>query len=168
MAELKRYFLVGSDRAEYEHVYGPLTSDAADPRFVLVTEEEAEKIRKFPPGVPPRVSQDWAQVKKIREAEAEAGDFDVDLSEFEAGAEDDTSTADVKAGGDAVVAGTGTPIPPAAVSASDEDSDSDGDVEATDAAKELADEKGIDLSEVEGTGKDGKVTKADVEAADKD
>lgn len=163
MAELKRYFLVGSDRAEYEHVYGPLTSDAADPRFVLVTEEEAEKIRKFPPGVPPRVSQDWAQVKKIREAEAEAGDFDVDLSEFEAGAEDDTSTADVKAGGDQVVAGTGTPIPPAAVSASNE-----GDAGATDAAKELADEKGIDLSEVEGTGKDGKVTKADVEAADKD
>jgi pyruvate/2-oxoglutarate dehydrogenase complex dihydrolipoamide acyltransferase (E2) component len=44
-------------------------------------------------------------------------------------------------------------------------SDADQQVEATHAAEELAEEEGIDLSEVEGTGKDGKVTKPDVEAA---
>lgn len=41
----------------------------------------------------------------------------------------------------------------------------DESVEATPAAEELAAEKGIDLSSVEGSGADGKVTKADVEAA---
>ena len=38
------------------------------------------------------------------------------------------------------------------------------DVDATDSAVELADSEGVDLSEVEGTGTGGKVTKADVEA----
>lgn len=37
------------------------------------------------------------------------------------------------------------------------------DVDATDAAVELADSEGIDLADVEGTGRDGKVTKGDVE-----
>ena len=39
------------------------------------------------------------------------------------------------------------------------------ETDATDAAKELADEKGVDLGEVVGTGAEGRVTKADVEAA---
>lgn len=36
---------------------------------------------------------------------------------------------------------------------------------ATTGAIEAADELGVDLANVEGTGKDGKITKADVEAA---
>jgi pyruvate/2-oxoglutarate dehydrogenase complex dihydrolipoamide acyltransferase (E2) component len=39
------------------------------------------------------------------------------------------------------------------------------DADATEAAAELADELGVDLATVEGTGKDGRITKADVEAA---
>jgi pyruvate/2-oxoglutarate dehydrogenase complex dihydrolipoamide acyltransferase (E2) component len=39
------------------------------------------------------------------------------------------------------------------------------DVDATAGAVELADEHGIDLEAIEGTGVDGRVTKADVEAA---
>jgi pyruvate/2-oxoglutarate dehydrogenase complex dihydrolipoamide acyltransferase (E2) component len=41
------------------------------------------------------------------------------------------------------------------------------DIETTGAAAELAQELGVDLSTVEGTGKDGRITKADVEAAAK-
>lgn len=161
MAEKHRYFLVGSDRAEYEHVYGPLTSDSADPRFVLVTLEEADKIRQFPPGVPPRVSQDWDTVSKIRQAEAEAGGFDISLED--ASDVEDVSTTDVSIGGDEIVAGTGTPIAENTPGANPV-TDDDGDVEATSAARELAAERGIDLSDVEGSGSGGKVTKSDVEA----
>ncbi len=39
------------------------------------------------------------------------------------------------------------------------------DIEATDAAKAKAEELGVDLSEVEGTGKDGRIIAPDVEAA---
>src|SRR5215831_1060880 len=37
------------------------------------------------------------------------------------------------------------------------------DVTASDAARELADAEGVDLAQVEGTGKDGNITKADVQ-----
>lgn len=49
-------------------------------------------------------------------------------------------------------------------------SSSDAEVNATDAARELAKEEGIDLNEVEGTGVDGRVTIDDVRnaAADRD
>jgi pyruvate/2-oxoglutarate dehydrogenase complex dihydrolipoamide acyltransferase (E2) component len=39
------------------------------------------------------------------------------------------------------------------------------EVDATEAARELAPERGIDLSKIQGTGAEGRVTKADVEAA---
>jgi len=39
------------------------------------------------------------------------------------------------------------------------------DIETTGAAADLAAELGVDLSEVEGSGKGGRITKADVEAA---
>lgn len=39
------------------------------------------------------------------------------------------------------------------------------DIETTGAAAELAAELGVDLSTVEGSGKGGRITKADVEAA---
>jgi pyruvate/2-oxoglutarate dehydrogenase complex dihydrolipoamide acyltransferase (E2) component len=39
------------------------------------------------------------------------------------------------------------------------------DIDTTGAAAELAAELGVDLATIEGTGKDGRVTKADVEKA---
>ncbi|WP_103030024.1 E3 binding domain-containing protein [Salinibacter altiplanensis] len=39
------------------------------------------------------------------------------------------------------------------------------EIDATAGAEELAGEEGIDLREIEGTGKDGRITKADVEGA---
>lgn len=41
----------------------------------------------------------------------------------------------------------------------------DVEIKATSAAEELAEEEDIDLAEVEGTGKNGKVTKGDVKGA---
>ena len=46
-----------------------------------------------------------------------------------------------------------------------DDSDSGEDVDATDSARELAKDEGVDLADVDGTGKDGRVLKSDVEAA---
>ena len=42
---------------------------------------------------------------------------------------------------------------------------SGGTVDATPAAEDAAKDAGVDLAEVEGTGKDGKITKSDVENA---
>jgi pyruvate/2-oxoglutarate dehydrogenase complex dihydrolipoamide acyltransferase (E2) component len=47
----------------------------------------------------------------------------------------------------------------------DSDEEKQAEVDATDSAKELAAEHEVDLSEVKGTGKDGRITKPDVEAA---
>jgi pyruvate/2-oxoglutarate dehydrogenase complex dihydrolipoamide acyltransferase (E2) component len=41
--------------------------------------------------------------------------------------------------------------------------DAGAEIEATDAAKELAEEHGVNLAAVEGTGEDGKITKGDVQ-----
>ena len=40
----------------------------------------------------------------------------------------------------------------------------DGEVKITEAAQELADELGVDVSTIEGSGVDGRITKGDVEA----
>jgi pyruvate/2-oxoglutarate dehydrogenase complex dihydrolipoamide acyltransferase (E2) component len=42
------------------------------------------------------------------------------------------------------------------------------EIDATDEAKELADEEGIDLASIEGSGKDGRITKNDVQRAIED
>ena len=46
-----------------------------------------------------------------------------------------------------------------------DDSDNSEEVDATDSARELAEQEGVDLASVDGTGKDGRVLKSDVEAA---
>jgi hypothetical protein len=80
MSQRRRLFLTGSERAEFEHIFGPLTVDQSDPRFVLVDEETEAKIAALPPGVPVRQGQHPQDIAAVRAAE---------LDSFEdAGAED--------------------------------------------------------------------------------
>lgn len=72
MAQKRRLLLTGSERAEFEHIYGPLTVDETDPRFVLVDEETESKIAALPPGVPVRQGQHPADLAAIRAAELDA------------------------------------------------------------------------------------------------
>lgn len=72
MSQRRRLFLTGSERAEFEHIFGPLTVDQSDPRFVLVDEETEAKIAALPPGVPVRQGQHPQDVAAVRAAELEA------------------------------------------------------------------------------------------------
>ncbi len=80
-SEKRRVYATGSERAEFEHIYGPLQSDPNDPRFVLIDAETEEKLRKLPPGVPPTSGQDWHQVERIKEAMADAEGDDAPAEE---------------------------------------------------------------------------------------
>ena len=104
MSAKKKVFLLGNDRAEFEHVFGPLEVDETDPRFVLVDEETEEAIRKFPAGVPPIRGQNWEDVKKIRAAELDVAGVDHDLGDSVKG----EKVADV--GSNKPVAESGTKI----------------------------------------------------------
>lgn len=61
----RRMFLTGSERAEFEHIHGPLPVDQTDPRFVLVSAEEEALILSLPAGVPVRPSQNSDEKAKI-------------------------------------------------------------------------------------------------------
>jgi hypothetical protein len=76
VSEKRRLFLTGSERAEFEHIYGPLTVDSSDPRFVLVDEETEQKIAALPPGVPVRQGQHPRDIAAIRAAELDAWGLD--------------------------------------------------------------------------------------------
>jgi hypothetical protein len=76
VSERRRLFLTGSERAEFEHIHGPLTVDTTDPRFVLVDEETEAKIAALPPGVPVRQGQHPRDLAAIRAAELEAWGVD--------------------------------------------------------------------------------------------
>lgn len=52
--------------------------------------------------------------------------------------------------------------------ADDTDTTTHTDIDATDGARKAAAELGVDLAEIEGTGAEGRVTKADVEHAASD
>ena len=75
------------------------------------------------------------------------------------------------AGAEQPVAAEAPPTAPADAARSDEaesqNTQSD-EVEATEAAEDAAEELGVDLTKVEGTGQDGRVLKGDVEAAASD
>lgn len=112
---------------------------------------------------PPEVPAHEAELEAASEAEEEQAKEDRDeVEQPQAEAPENVVEENDAEGPDAVV-GEGEP----------ETSDSDeadsftekDDIEATDAAKAKANELGVDLSEVEGTGKDGRITAPDVEAA---
>jgi len=50
----------------------------------------------------------------------------------------------------------------------EEDASDEASVDATDAAREIAEEKGVDLSALAGSGEDGRVLLSDVEDANSD
>jgi hypothetical protein len=64
----------GSERAEYEHIFGALETDPQDPRFVLVDDETEQRLRNLPPGIPPNVEQSPSDKNAIFEAIASVGD----------------------------------------------------------------------------------------------
>lgn len=76
MAAKHRVFLTGSDRNEAEHVLGfQLPVDDSDPRFVLLTDEQEEAIRKFPPGAPANRGDNWQTAKIVVEASRGKGEL---------------------------------------------------------------------------------------------
>lgn len=97
MAAKHRVFLTGNDRNEAEHVLGfQLPVDDSDPRFVLLTDEQEDAIRKFPPGAPANRGDDWRTAKVVVEAQRGEGP----LHEAFKGQ-----------GGSPAVAESGTPVP---------------------------------------------------------
>lgn len=87
---------------------------------------------------------------------AEAGSEAQQDAKDEAEEQQDSSSAE-----DAEAADDGSDQPAPAAS---QESPQEGDVDATESAVELAQEKGVDLSNVKGSGKGGRVTKPDVES----
>lgn len=74
MASKHRVFLTGNDRNEAEHVLGfQLPVDDSDPRFVLLTDEQEDAIRKFPPGAPANRGDDWRTAQVVVEAQRGEG-----------------------------------------------------------------------------------------------
>lgn len=76
MSTRRRVFLTGSQRAEFEHIHGPVPVDETDPRFALLTEEEEALVFSLPSGVPASVSQSADDRAAIRAHEELAGDFE--------------------------------------------------------------------------------------------
>lgn len=70
---------------------------------------------------------------------------------------------DYGAGYDGTLKGAATVTSAPTASQTTTETEEGEEVDATDGARELADAEGVDLSQVEGTGTDGRVTKGDVE-----
>lgn len=105
---------------------------------------ERKKAEEAAPEVEDKPSEAEIQSKAIEEKAQELGaSADEHVAEIrEAGAEAVQEHADAKA---------------------DDSSDEEAQPLATDAAAKLAEEQGVDLHDVDGSGKDGKITKPDVE-----
>jgi pyruvate dehydrogenase E2 component (dihydrolipoamide acetyltransferase) len=69
-------------------------------------------------------------------------------------------------GGEAASAPRGTPAPPPPAEGADKSSPSEGRVKASPVAKRLAKDRGLELSQVHGSGPGGRIVKADVEAVE--
>lgn len=94
MAAKHRVFLTGNDRNEVEHVLGiKLPVDDSDPRFVLLTDEQEEAVRKFPAGAPANRGDHWPRAKEVLEATRGKGDLAAAFG-VEAGDEGDSGVAE--------------------------------------------------------------------------
>jgi pyruvate dehydrogenase E2 component (dihydrolipoamide acetyltransferase) len=95
-------------------------------------------------------------IARIGDAD-DAGDADADDSD----ADDSDADGDGDGDGDESAPSAGEGEPPAA------DAADHGDVAPTPVAQRIAEEEGVDLEAVDGTGRGGRITKEDVEAAQK-
>ncbi|MEQ9467526.1 MAG: pyruvate dehydrogenase complex dihydrolipoamide acetyltransferase [Ekhidna sp.] len=92
----------------------------------------------------------------------EGADYEALLKAEEQGGNDEPAKEEKKEEKQ-VSAASGAPSATAVSSAPQQSGSSNGRVKASPLAKKIADEKGIDLSQVNGSGPDGRVVKADVE-----
>jgi hypothetical protein len=118
----------------------------------------------------PVTADEPEQVEEVREAGIEAAEAEAEETTEQGDEPDGTDSYEatlspgVSAEGDTSFEQTLSPGVEAEEPEQADQFTEKNDVEATDAAKELAAEQNVDLSKIKGTGKDGRVTKPDVEA----
>lgn len=132
-------------------------SEIFDPRELPGGVDSGEEV------VQARAEAEIEEATALRDEHGKAADKPELAGEVaEAGSEAQQDLADEKAEDSAEPSSSG-----GEASADQESLDSGGESqpEATEAALELAEEENVDLSQVKGSGKDGKIVKSDVEAA---
>lgn len=115
----------------------------------------------IPSGKPARPDAPKAEAKKRAEPKAKAepaSKAEAPKKEAEAAPEPEARKAKAEATEVGAKAAPEPEAPKAEAPAADE-------IDITDAARELAEERGIDLTKIEGTGKDGRILKSDIDKA---
>ena len=161
---LERYerFKAGEDLEtlveEGKKVLQDLAVDPRTRRDDLVQEKDSKKAAEKP-------------VEEQEPAEAEEAEEEVVETEEKVEAVEETATeteSEDEETKEEAEESTGDEKPEQEVEEPADEKESEEEISITDAARELAEEAGIDISTVEGTGKDGNILKSDIESLIKD